>query len=94
MSRLSRCGERGFATGAVPLPGQCRAARALLDWTQADLASKTSISAVSIRAFEKGGEMRSNNIKLLRLTFERAGIQFLDDGVVASGSGVAFKKEY
>jgi len=71
---------------------QCRAARALLNWTQGDLSERTSISAVSIRAFEKGGEMRNNNLKLLRLTFETAGIQFLEEGSAAGGPGVALRK--
>lgn len=72
---------------------QCRAARALLNWTQGDLSDKTSISAVSIRAFEKGGEMRNNNLKLLRLTFEAAGIQFLEEGDAAGGPGVALRSQ-
>lgn len=74
-------------------PSQCRAARALLDWTQGHLAELASISAVSIRAFEKGGEMRDNNRKLLRLTFEAAGVQFLDSGETSAGPGVALKAD-
>ena len=66
-------------------PPQCRAARALLDWTQNDLAGRTAISAVSIRAFEKGGEMRESNLRLLKLTFEAAGIIFQDEGDVSPG---------
>lgn len=70
-------------------PSQCRAARALLNWTQADLAERTSISAVSIRAFERGGEMRESNLRLIRLTFEAAGVTFQNDGEAAdSGIGV------
>jgi DNA-binding XRE family transcriptional regulator len=61
---------------------QCRAARALLDWTQVDLGNLVSISPPSIRAFEKGGVMRLSNQKLLRLAFERAGIQFIGDNGV------------
>jgi DNA-binding XRE family transcriptional regulator len=64
---------------------QCRAARALLDWTQGDLAARTSISAVSIRAFEKGGEMRESNLRLLKLTFEAEGIIFQDEGEMIDG---------
>ncbi|NEH46127.1 helix-turn-helix domain-containing protein [Rhizobium leguminosarum] len=45
-----------------PCDPLCRAARALLDWTQRDLAERTSMSAVSIRAFEKGGDMRESNL--------------------------------
>jgi transcriptional regulator with XRE-family HTH domain len=71
---------------------QCRAARALLDWTQAELATRTAISAVSIRAFERGGEMRESNLKLVRFTFEAAGIVFEDAGeMVEGGIGVRLK---
>lgn len=73
-------------------PPQCRAARALLNWTQSDLAGRTAISAVSIRAFEKGGEMRESNLRLLRLTFEAAGVVFQDEGeLVDGGMGVRLR---
>ena len=71
-------------------PEQCRAARALLNWTQAELAERVSISAVSIRAFEKGGEMRDSNLKLLRMTFEAAGITFIPEN--GGGAGVRLSK--
>ncbi|MFS2155565.1 helix-turn-helix domain-containing protein [Rhizobium sp. Rhizsp42] len=73
-------------------PSQCRAARALLDWTQSELAKRTSISAVSIRAFEKGGEMRQSNLRLLKLTFEAADVIFENEGeMVCGGVGVRFR---
>jgi transcriptional regulator with XRE-family HTH domain len=73
-------------------PPQCRAARALLDWTQNELASRTAISAVSIRAFEKGGDMRESNLRLLRLTFEAAGVLFQEEGeLVEGGIGVRLR---
>ena len=71
-------------------PEQCRAARALLDWTQSDLAIRASLSAVSIRAFEKGREMRLSNQKLLRMTFEQAGVQFIPEN--GGGLGVRLAK--
>ncbi|MEP7452805.1 helix-turn-helix transcriptional regulator [Phyllobacterium sp. SB3] len=69
-------------------PEQSRAARALLNWTQDDLAQRVHIAAASIRAFERGREMRSSNQKLLRMTFEEAGIEFLDEN--GKGAGVRF----
>jgi len=73
-------------------PSQCRAARALLNWTQNDLAGQTAISAVSIRAFEKGGDMRESNLRLLRLTFEAAGVIFQNEGeMVQGGVGVRLR---
>jgi transcriptional regulator with XRE-family HTH domain len=73
-------------------PSQCRAARALLDWTQSELAKRTSISAVSIRAFEKGGDMRESNLRLLTLTFEAADVIFENEGeMISGGVGVRFR---
>ena len=69
---------------------QCRAARALLNWTQADLAERVSISSVSIRAFEKGGEMRDSNRKLIRFTLEQAGVAFIAEN--GGGAGVRLAK--
>jgi transcriptional regulator with XRE-family HTH domain len=69
---------------------QCRAARALLDWTQSDLSEKTALSPVSIRAFEKGGVMREANKRLLRFVFEAAGVQFIPEN--GGGAGVRLEK--
>ena len=71
-------------------PEQCRAARALLDWTQGQLADHVSVSPVSIRAFEKGGEMRDSNRKLIQMTFEAAGVQFIPEN--GGGAGVRLAK--
>ena len=71
---------------------QCRAARALLNWSQQDLTKRASISAVSIRAFEKGGNMRASNQKLLRLIFEDAGIEVIDAN--GGGAGVRFREPF
>ncbi|MDV2987661.1 UNVERIFIED_CONTAM: helix-turn-helix transcriptional regulator [Methylobacteriaceae bacterium AG10] len=68
---------------------QCRAARALLDWTQADLSTATGLSKVTLRAFEKGGEMRDSNRTLLRLAFEKAGVEFIDQN--GGGPGVRLR---
>ncbi|MCJ2136387.1 helix-turn-helix transcriptional regulator [Methylobacterium sp. J-026] len=68
---------------------QCRAARALLNWTQDDLSKATGLSSVTIRAFEKGGEMRESNRNLLRLSFEKAGLILIDAD--REGAGVRFR---
>jgi transcriptional regulator with XRE-family HTH domain len=82
-------GKRKLAL-AVLTPGQCRAARALLDWTQADLSAATGISAVSLRAFERGGPMRDSNAQRLRVAFEKAGVEFIPEN--GGGPGVRLKQ--
>jgi transcriptional regulator with XRE-family HTH domain len=71
-------------------PEQSRAARALLDWTQGALAQATGLSAVTIRAFERGGEMRDSNRNLLRLSLETAGVIFVEEN--GEGPGVRLRK--
>lgn len=71
-------------------PMQCRAARALLDWTQERLSQETGLSAVTIRAFERGGEMRDSNRNLLRLTLERSGVEFISEN--GGGAGVRLRE--
>lgn len=71
-------------------PMQCRAARALLEWTQDDLARETGLSAVTIRAFERGGAMRDSNQTLTRLVLERAGVEFIPEN--GGGAGVRMRE--
>ena len=59
---------------------QCRAARALLKWSQQDLARESEISDVTIRHFEIGKtEPQKGTLVLLRRAFEAAGIEFIDE---------------
>ena len=61
-------------------PGQCRAARALLNWTQETLANKVGVALKTIRDFENE---RRKPIRIVRASiqqaFEQAGIEFFDD---------------
>lgn len=57
---------------------QLRAARALLDWTQSDLANRSGVAAQTIRLFEGGSRIPyRQTLDALRATLEEAGIQFL-----------------
>ena len=62
---------------------QCRAARGLLGWTQAELAKKTGLSKTSVNNYERGlCNTKSKTILLLKQIFEQSNIVFLDfDGV-------------
>jgi transcriptional regulator with XRE-family HTH domain len=72
-------------------PEQCRAARALLGWSQRDLAAKSKAGIVTIQNFETAKtEPVAGTLLLLRQAFERAGIIFIPkDG---GGVGVRLKR--
>jgi len=69
-------------------PGQCRAARALLNWTQETLANKVGVALKTIRDFENE---RRRPLKIVRASikqaFEQAGIEFFED------DGLRLKKQ-
>ena len=73
---------------------QLRQARAALGWTQAKVAETAGVSVPTIKRLENGQgplPIRLETQSLLEKAFENQGIQFLDDGQVASGPGVALK---
>jgi transcriptional regulator with XRE-family HTH domain len=58
---------------------QSRAARGLLDWSQAELAVRSNLSESTIRDFEKGRRVPSiNNLAAIRRALEAAGVEFID----------------
>jgi transcriptional regulator with XRE-family HTH domain len=60
-------------------PEQSRAARGLLDWSQAELAARSNLSESTIRDFEKGRRVPSiNNMAAIRRALESAGVEFID----------------
>jgi DNA-binding XRE family transcriptional regulator len=60
-------------------PAQIRAARALLDWTQADLAAKAGISPTSINTIEREkGDPKLSTVSAIRRALEEAGVEFTD----------------
>jgi len=88
--------QRSTEYGIVPseallTPGQCRAARGFLDWTQEELAERATISRGTVRDFEKGRHtLHRSTQTLLAIAFQAAGVAFLstDDG----GTGVVLRK--
>ncbi|TIM87719.1 helix-turn-helix domain-containing protein [Mesorhizobium sp.] len=73
---------------------QCRAARALIGWSQQQLADAAAVGVATIRVFEGGGsEPRSATLQVLCLALEAAGVVFLADGeLVEGGPGVRLRK--
>ena len=61
------------------LPSQARAARALLDWTLAQLAAECGVTVRSLHRFERGytGPHRST-LAAVRQALENAGVEFIE----------------
>ena len=61
-------------------PKQCRSARELLGWKQLDLSKSSQTGISTIRDFERGfRELAPKTNHYIKLTFEEAGIIFLND---------------
>lgn len=61
-------------------PAQSRAARALLDITQPELAAMASVSPSTLRDFEAGRRTPiANNLAAIRTALESAGVEFIND---------------
>lgn len=73
-------------------PDQCRAARALILMDQNALAAAAHVSRGVVIDFEKGKRTPGpNNLAAIRAALEAAGVQFLDNGTVSTGPGVALR---
>jgi transcriptional regulator with XRE-family HTH domain len=72
-------------------PAQCRAARALLDWSQQELSSHAGIGIVTVRQIEAGQTRpRRATIAVVKQALERAGVEFLEEN--GGGPGVRLSK--
>ncbi|MQB20577.1 helix-turn-helix domain-containing protein [Agrobacterium tumefaciens] len=73
---------------------QIKAARALLDWSQSDLAAASGVSEPTIKRLESAsGELggRSDTTEKIVAALEAAGVTFITTGDVAQGTGVTLK---
>jgi transcriptional regulator with XRE-family HTH domain len=72
-------------------PAQCRAGRALLGWTQAMLAERSSVARKTIAEFEIGArELRFRTRRDITAALEAGGLTFLweNDEPLGAGAGV------
>jgi len=70
---------------------QCRAARALLEWNQQELALKANVGIVTVHQFESGvSQPRRSTLDVIRRAFESAGVEFIDEN--GGGPGVRLKR--
>lgn len=74
-------------------PGQCRAARLVLGWTQADLAERTGARELRVSRVENGRESPASTEERRRHCFQAAGVRFEGDwGVCLKARGRAEKR--
>lgn len=76
------------------LPGQCRAARALIDWTQDQLAEAARVSRPTVADFEKSSR-RTQMISAMAMqaALYAAGVEFIgDDTESLRGVGVRLRE--
>ncbi|MBK1671420.1 transcriptional regulator [Rhodovibrio sodomensis] len=71
-------------------PEQCRAARAILGWSQSDLAEASLVGRRTLANFENGTSALNERTKRdIQLALERAGIVFIDPN--GGGPGVRLR---
>lgn len=72
-------------------PAQCRAARALIDWSQSRLAEASHLGLSTIKNFEVGRSVPTiNNVAAIRAALESAGVEFIPEN--GGGPGVRLRK--
>jgi len=72
-------------------PAQCRAGRALLDWTQPKLAEQAGFGLSTIVDFERERRAVSDSaISAIRAALESAGVEFIAEN--GGGAGVRLRK--
>ena len=73
---------------------QIRAARALIGWTQMDLAQASGISQVAIKNLERGAtDPRASTLTCIQQALDHAGVMFLEPGDTRDGGvGVRLKR--
>ncbi len=66
---------------------QCRAARALLGWTAADVAAAASIGIMTVKRFEGGQTINAASISKIRSALVIGGITFIAAGEASPDGG-------
>ncbi|TPN53980.1 helix-turn-helix transcriptional regulator [Mesorhizobium sp. B1-1-7] len=72
-------------------PSQCRAARALLDWSQAQLSAASKVATKTLADFERGNRTPyDRTLADVRAALESAGVEFIAEN--GGGAGVRLRK--
>jgi hypothetical protein len=68
-------------------PEACRAGRAILRWTVADLAANARVGAGIVAKVEHGGPIQDESRQRILMSFKRAGVEIVsEDGATISWS--------
>lgn len=72
---------------------QIQAGRVLIGWTQLQLAEAAGVSIPTVKRAEGAGQLKASQEAdaAIRKALEARGIQFLQNGEVAHGDGVALR---
>lgn len=70
---------------------QCRAARALLGWSAGSLADAAKLGIATVKRFEAGQPVQDASVMALTSSLDRAGVEFVDVGVVSRKGGVGVR---
>jgi transcriptional regulator with XRE-family HTH domain len=88
---MERQSERLILSEPQIARSQSRAARALLEWSQSDLAEAANVSRQTVVDFERGARTPyANNLAALRGALEAAGVEFIAEN--GGGAGVRLKE--
>ncbi len=69
-------------------PAQARAARALLGWSQKELAASAAVAEPTVTQFERGNRTPSRAIAwAMRSALEAAGVEFIVQGACSPAGG-------
>ena len=72
------------------IKGQWQAARALIGWSQSDLAEKIGVASLTVKRLE-GGQTVSDHIRArTQAALEAAGVEFIEEN--GGGPGVRLRK--
>lgn len=73
-------------------PNLCRAGRALLEWSAADLAQAAKVGIATVKRFEAGDAVRQPTRDMLQNAMEAAGLQFLAAGERSARGGEGVRR--
>ena len=80
------------AKGKGMTPETCRAARALIGLSQAELADLANIIPLTVRSYEQGKTEPSHKTwRSMKTVLERKGVEFIDEGD-GKGPGLRLRK--